>query len=484
VTHARTGAAEIREGLDHPIIDVDGHFVENIPMLSEQLASVLGREAMTRLERDPFWAAMIGTERWTSTSEAERLHHWMVAAPWWGMPGRTEDRATAFSPSVLASRLDELGVDFTVVYPTLGNVMMSLADDELRQAACRALNEYGAALVAPHSDRMTTPALIPMYTPEEALAELDHAVETLGLRCIVIDDFVRRPIAALQDGPKELGPGRTRIDAYGIDSPHDYDPFWARCQALGVPVTTHGGSQGIGFRQSPSLFNYNHIGHFAAAHEALAKSLFFGGVTKRFPELHFAFLEGGVGWAISLYADLFEHWEKRGGSNIQHLDPAGTDWQQLQRLLETRDGAHWSDPDLQNALRRHQTSHPEQLDDFAGAGIEKLEDIHDRFVPNFFFGCESDDRTAAWAFARRYHPFQAKLQAMFSSDFGHWDVRDMRDVVPSAYGLVENELIDSAEFRDFACDHAMHLYTGMNSDFFAGTRVEDYAASHLSSRAC
>src|SRR5256886_11447045 len=53
-----------------------------------------------------------------------------------------------------------------------------------------------------------------------------------------------------------------------------------------------------------SNFCYNHIGHFASASEAMAKAIFFGGVTRRFPELNFAFLEGGVGWACSLYADL------------------------------------------------------------------------------------------------------------------------------------------------------------------------------------
>jgi len=480
----RTHAAEIRERLDHPVVDSDAHFVESIPILSERLSSALGRQSMARLERDPLWSAMIGSERWSSTSETERKHHWMLAAPWWGMPGRTEDRATALSPSLLASRLDELGIDFTILYPTLGNVVVSLADDELRQAGCRALNEHAAELVAPHADRMTTPALIPMVTPDEALAELEYAVGDLGLRCIVIDDFVRRPIGALEDAPSRVGDGRLRVDTYAIDSPYDYDPLWTRCQELGIPVTTHGGSQGLGFRRSPSLYTYNHIGHFAAAHEALAKSLFFGGVTRRFPNLHFAFLEGGVGWAISLYSDLFEHWEKRGGPNIRDLDPDGIDWSELQRLLETRDGARWSDPALQKAVRAHQTSHPDELDDFARAGIEKPDDIHDRFVPNFFFGCESDDRTAAWAFARPFHPFAAKLQAMLSSDFGHWDVRDMRDVLPSAWGLVEKELIDRESFRDFACDHAMRLYTGMDPDFFSGTRVEAYAASRTGGDSC
>jgi hypothetical protein len=36
-------------------------------------------------------------------------------------------------------------------------------------------------------------------------------------------------------------------------------------------------------------------------------SLFFGGVTRRFSDLRFAFLEGGVGWACTLLGDLVDH---------------------------------------------------------------------------------------------------------------------------------------------------------------------------------
>ena len=57
--------------------------------------------------------------------------------------------------------------------------------------------------------------------------------------------------------------------------------------------------QGWGSRRSVSSYMYNHIGHFGAAAEALAKSLFFGGVTHRFPKLRVAFLEAGAAWATA-----------------------------------------------------------------------------------------------------------------------------------------------------------------------------------------
>jgi predicted TIM-barrel fold metal-dependent hydrolase len=479
----RKSAEEVHARLDHPIIDADGHMIESVPVLTDYLQRTLGSEAWSRMSREPAWRLTFGSDSWASTSEAERREGWMLAAPWWGVPTRTRDRATALLPGLFADRLDELGVDFTIVYPTLCNFALGLADDELRRGASRAFNTFLADAVRDHADRMTCPALIPMHSPEEALAELNHATEILGMRCIVISGYVRRSLPDSGAGTDRAGgSAREYFDVFGIDSDYDYDPFWARCQELGVAVTTHSGSQGLGFRQSPTRYMYNHVGHFAAAHEALAKALIFGGVTKRFPDLNFGFLEGGAGWAAMLYSDLFEHWEKRGGSNIHQLDPARVDWREMDELLATHGGSRFEDPALLEALRQHQTGRPPELDDFAQSGIERREDIKDLFVPRFFFGCEADDRSAAWAFADRYHAYGARFQAMLGSDFGHWDVPDMREVIPEAYELVEQELMSSTDFRDFACDNVLRLHAGMNPDFFAGTRVETYAKDFLARR--
>ena len=84
--------------------------------------------------------------------------------------------------------------------------------------------------------------------------------------------------------------------------------MWAKCVELKVAPTFHSAAMGWGSRTSISNYMYNHIGHFAAAGEALCKALFFGGVTRRFPALKFALLECGVGWACSLYADMIGHY--------------------------------------------------------------------------------------------------------------------------------------------------------------------------------
>jgi hypothetical protein len=54
----------------------------------------------------------------------------------------------------------------------------------------------------------------------------------------------------------------------------------------------------------------------------------------------------------------------------------------------------------------------------------------------------------ATAFGRT-NPFGSKLNAIFSSDIGHFDVIDTRDPLPEAYELVEDGHITADDFRAF-----------------------------------
>jgi hypothetical protein len=70
-------------------------------------------------------------------------------------------------------------------------------------------------------------------------------------------------------------------------------------------------------------------------------------------------------------------------------------------------------------------------------------------VTPFYFGCEADDPSNVWAFNTRANPLGARLNAIFSSDIGHFEVPDMTEVVPEAYEMVEDGLATAADFRDF-----------------------------------
>jgi hypothetical protein len=359
-----------------------------------------------------------------------------------------------------------------------------MQDTRLRRAICRAYNVFAADQFRGLEDRIIPAAIIPMYTPEEAIEEIEFASRELGYKVVMVGGLMRRRVPALEAENPEVAKLAEWYDVIGLDSPYDYDPVWEKCRELRIAPSFHNGARSILLRNSPSNFCYNHIGHFASAGHAVAKALFFGGVTRRFPDLNFAFLEGGVGWACMLYADLIGHWEKRNRGAIEATNPHKLDRAALLSYVEK-----YGRPAAADAVRRGEgldgdsnsmlTGGLEDLDDYSRCRIEQKEDLRELFVPRFYFGCEADDPVNAWAFDRRANPMQARLNALFSSDIGHFDVPDMAAVVPEAYELVEHGLIDDGDFRDFTFANAVRFWGEVNPDFFKGTAVASAAADVL-----
>jgi hypothetical protein len=129
------------------------------------------------------------------------------------------------------------------------------------------------------------------------------------------------------------------------------------------------------------------------------------------------------------------------------------------------------------------TTYPEQdvalLDEFAAVGIEHAEEIRDLFAAPFYCGCEADDPMTVTAFNTRANPFGARFNAMFGSDISHWDVPVMADVLGEVYEMVEHDLFSDADLREFVFTNPVRFYTRGNSEFFAGTVVEDVVAREL-----
>jgi predicted TIM-barrel fold metal-dependent hydrolase len=469
---------------DFPVIDSDGHFVEFFPAFVDYFRAEAGSETGERFEAE--WNRSRQSTAWYSESPEERRRQRLTRPGFWNLPTRnTLDLATAMLPELLNERLDELGSDYVVLYPGLGLVAPGFRDDEIRRASCRALNRMYADLFGEFARRMTPVALIPMHTPEEALEELDFVVHELGLKAIVMPSYVQRTVPALEGKIGDPWRYGFWLDTYGIDSDHDYDPVWAKCLELGVVPTFHSGGTGLALRNSISNYCYNHIGHFASVSDALCKSLFMGGVTRRFPDLRFSFLEGGVGWARTLLADLIAHWKKRNRDAIGNYDPANLDRDRIRELFARHGGKVLSryslvegDEGLAQMIRS--TEDPAHLDEWAACEIESVEDIRDLFVPSFYFGCEADDPITASAFDSMRNPLNVRLNAFYGSDIGHWDVVDMSEVLEEASELLVDGLVDEADFRDFVFANPARLWTSANPDFFAGTAVEDAVSKFLS----
>ncbi len=344
-----------------------------------------------------------------------------------------------------------------------------------------------AEVFAPYAHRITPAAVVPMYTPEEAIAEATHAVRELGMKAIMIANHVRRPVPAHARDASDPSKVTHYIDSLAFESSYDYDPFWSTCVDLKVAVTAHSGSMGWESRGSVNNFTYNHIGHFANASHAFAKALVIGGVLHRFPQLRFGLLEGGIGWACNLLMDLMAHWEKRHGDAMNaNVRPTNLDTEQLAALFTEYGGDTYASKidELMESVStvspfmslEELTERETDLDDFAAAGIVSVDALRSQFAEQLYFGCEADDVMTAWAFDKHGNH---RLKPIFSSDVGHFDVVDMSEVLEEAHELLEDGLITEDDFRQFVFTNAASLHTALNPDFFKGTVVEDAVAKHV-----
>jgi predicted TIM-barrel fold metal-dependent hydrolase len=459
-------ARQVRDTVGHAIIDADAHHVE----ISVAFADfVRDNGGGVLLDNPAVKAAGLSDEageRVPSLAERQLLH--TSARPEWWTPGDTLDYASVAMPGLYHERLQEAGIDFAVVYPSRGLTLLSLEDEDARVGLCRLYNEYVAHNYAAYRDRLSPVAVIPTRTPDEGIAALEHAASA-GLRAMLIPSFNWRPIPAFADAPEPYRSRLQRVDAYGLDSDYDYDPFWAKAVELNVPLSCHTSGFRLAGHFSPSSYSFA-AGHFSAVGEATAKSLFLGGVLARFPSLRVGLLEGGVAVGVRVYGDLVSRFEKRAGAGLGRLDPARIDAEQVRRLA----GEHA--PGLLK-YRPEQlvpgVSAPDgQVDDFAASGVTSAKDIADVFSRSFYWGCEGDDPLVGLAYDERVVPLGARLRPMMGSDLGHWDVPSFTMPLVEAYELVEDGILTFAQFDDFTRANAARYYGGPTMEFFAGTAVQ------------
>ena len=236
---------------------------------------------------------------------------------------------------------------------------------------------------------------------------------------------------------------------------------------------------------------YNHVGHFASGRHAVCKSLFLGGVSRRFPELRFLFLEGGVGWARVTarrpHRPLGEAQPRRARARQRSRgSPTSTS---SSTLSERYGGSLWRRDDADELARRWARP-PRGPDDASPACRSTRGRAATLFVERFYFGCEGDDPVTASAFDAERNPGGARGSTRsFGSDIGHWDVPHGRGAgrgVRAAGGRAIND----DDLRDFVFTNPVQLWTSANPTFFgapssdAATVVDDPSRVDPADRLC
>ena len=244
--HKEYHPEQVRSRLSHPVIDGDGHWIEYGPVFAEQVRKAAGDKAADGLLRH-----MRRIPDALSLSVAERRRRGIAMEGYWGRQStNTRDRATAMMPRMLYDRLDELGIDFGVIYPTAGLGIARIEDDETRRAVVRGFNIVTADYFRALSDRLTPAAVIPMHTPEEAIEELEFVTKQLGAKVGMFGSGIRRPLPAAKGVDPEVARFAAHYDQLGLDSDYDYDPVWRKCRELKMAPTFHTGGRGLGLRNT------------------------------------------------------------------------------------------------------------------------------------------------------------------------------------------------------------------------------------------
>lgn len=189
--------------------------------------------------------------------------------------------------------LDDIGIDYTVLYPTRALAYGKIVSLDYAVAACRAYNDWLSDTYVKFDPRFKGMAIIPMQDPEEAVRELRRTVEDLGfLGAMMPSNGLPQPLGA-----------------------KTYWPVYAEADRLGCCLAIHGGAH--------DRFGLDHMNMYVPVH-ALGHpwgltlncaDILYNGIYDRFPRVRIAFLEGGVAWLLFLLERLHASHE----THFQHI---------------------------------------------------------------------------------------------------------------------------------------------------------------------
>ncbi len=197
--------------------------------------------------------------------------------------------------------MDASGVDVQLLSPYIEVTAYELPASTAG-AYSRWFNETLAEVAAEHPDRFLTLANVPMAHPEQAAAELRHAVEELGMvGC-------------------EIG---TTIAGDEMDQ-FELDPFWSTAEELGCLVLLHP-MRSLAGRNVTRYFLNNLVGNPAESTITVAH-LIMSGVFERHPDLQFCMVHGGgfLPYQIGRWDRGFR--EKPGGMANVKLTRSPSEW--------------------------------------------------------------------------------------------------------------------------------------------------------------
>jgi predicted TIM-barrel fold metal-dependent hydrolase len=252
-----------------------------------------------------------GSERWVINGRDINLDG--VADCGAAMPERTinpqswsDVPASVFDARQRLKVMDAVGMDYAVLYPTIagsgGQNFGRIEDSEFELACVQAYNDWLLEEWCSVSPRFIPQCLTPLFPVESAVKEIRRAVAS-GHKGVIYPT-----------NPMELRNVPHINDAV-------YDPLWAVCQELDVPLCFHAGASTA--IQIPPFQGYSPT--VAAAFQAITRpassvsvlvNLLISKILMRFPELKVVLGESGLGWGAYLLE--YTDFQAKGDQLPQH----------------------------------------------------------------------------------------------------------------------------------------------------------------------
>lgn len=274
--------------------------------------------------------------------------------------------------------LDQMGVDFQVIYPTALVWIFDLENKELAGAVCRAYNNYIAEQCSRAPKRLGGVALVPIQDPPAAIEEAGRAVKKLGHLGVTIPGSIgNRPLHS-----------------------KEFLPFFTAIDELDVPIGFHAvtGMHAMPWADCYTDFFSTHVTAMPFSMMVGMMSLVRMGILKSLPRLRCAFLEIGASW--------LPYWAWWVGKHIEHT---------IESRGDGRKEGDWG---------REPYELPESV-------REPLEDI---LAGRILSGFEEEENL------RSVIDQLGEKSLMYASDYPHSDMNWMRvQAVKASEGLTEAE---------------------------------------------
>lgn len=204
-------------------------------------------------------------------------------------------------PAPRLALMDELGVDRSLMFPTLASLLEERMRDDphLTHAAIHSLNEWlYEEWSFNYEDRIFATPVITLPIVEKAIDELDWLLER-GAKTVLI-----RPAPV-------PGLGGSRSFAF-----EEFDPFWQRVVDADIVVSMHASDSGYSRYQSDwtgpeeylpfRLDAFRQMTTLKRPIEDACAAMVCHGLLSRFPNLRIALIENGADWVIPFLGHLEE----------------------------------------------------------------------------------------------------------------------------------------------------------------------------------